>query len=84
MLSEKLRRIAEEPQKEHLKLEIHHLIMKAEYSTTVLGNHVSNFIPHADQPNRFSSPTYKNHLICPTTSHKLVPSDRILHLNTLK
>ena len=51
MLAEKLRRMAEGPQKEYLKLEIHQLIVKAEYGTTVLGNHVPNFIPHVDQAN---------------------------------
>ena len=49
MLAEKLRRMAERPQKEYLKLEIHQLIVKAEYGTAVLGNHAPNFIPRADQ-----------------------------------
>ena len=36
--------------------------------TAVLGNHVPHFIPHVDQPNRFPSPTYKNHLFSTITS----------------
>ena len=51
ILAEKLRRMTEGPQKEYLKLEIHQLIVKAEYGTALLDNHVPNFIPHVDQAN---------------------------------
>ena len=57
MLTEKLRRMAERPQKKYLQLEIHKFIGKAEYGTAVLGSHVPNFILHVDQANRFPSAT---------------------------
>ena len=59
--------MAEGPHKEYLKLEIHQLIVKAEYGTAVLGNHIPNFIPHVDQANQFPSPTYKNHAMSTIT-----------------
>ena len=76
MLVEKLRRMAEGPQKECLKLEIQQLIVKVGYGTAVLGNHIPNLIPHIDKANRFLSPTYKNHSISTLTSPSLLSHQR--------
>ena len=83
MLAEKLRRMAEGPQKEYFKLEIHQLIVKAEYGTAVLGNHVPNFIAHVDQTNRLPSPTYKNYSISTITSPSPQSHQREFYTSTL-